>query len=146
MFRVHQFEKVEMFVFCEPERSREEHERLLAIEEELIRELGIPYRVLDIAAGDLGAPAAKKYDIEGWFPGQSRYRELTSTSNTTDFQARRLDVRYRHDGKPRPVHTLNGTAVTARAMIAILENFQDEGGTIAVPEALVAFGAPPKLG
>jgi seryl-tRNA synthetase len=146
MFRVHQFEKVEMFVFCEPESSRDEHERLLAIEEELVQELGIPYRVLDIAAGDLGASAAKKYDIEGWFPGQSRYRELTSTSNTTDFQARRLDVRYRHDGKPRPVHTLNGTAVTARAMIAILENFQDEGGTIAVPEALVAFGAPPKLG
>jgi seryl-tRNA synthetase len=146
MFRVHQFEKVEMFVFCEPEASRDEHERLLAIEEGLIGELGIPYRVLDIAAGDLGASAAKKYDIEGWFPGQSRYRELTSTSNTTDFQARRLDVRYRHDGKPRHVHTLNGTAVTARAMIAILENFQDEGGTIAVPEALVAFGAPPKLG
>jgi seryl-tRNA synthetase len=146
MFRVHQFEKVEMFVFCEPEASRDEHERLLAIEEELIRELGIPYRVLDIAAGDLGASAHKKYDIEGWFPGQSRYRELTSTSNTTDFQARRLDVRYRHDGKPRHVHTLNGTAITARAMIAILENFQDEGGTVAVPEALVAFGAPPKLG
>ena len=146
MFRVHQFEKVEMFVFCEPESSREEHERLLGIEEELVQELGIPYRVLDIAAGDLGASASKKYDIEGWFPGQSRYRELTSTSNTTDFQARRLDVRYRHDGKPRHVHTLNGTAVTARAMIAILENFQDEGGTIAVPEALVAFGAPPKLG
>jgi seryl-tRNA synthetase len=146
MFRVHQFEKVEMFVFCEPETSRDEHERALAIEEELIQELGLPYRVLDIAAGDLGASAAKKYDIEGWFPGQSRYRELTSTSNTTDFQARRLDVRYRHDGKLRHVHTLNGTAVTARAMIAILENFQDEGGTVAVPEALVAFGAPPKLG
>jgi seryl-tRNA synthetase len=146
MFRVHQFEKVEMFVFCEPEASRDEHERLLGIEEELIQELGLPYRVLDIAAGDLGASASKKYDIEGWFPGQSRYRELTSTSNTTDFQARRLDVRHRHDGKLRHVHTLNGTAITARAMIAILENFQDEGGTIAVPEALVAFGAPAKLG
>ncbi len=146
MFRVHQFEKVEMFVFCEPDRSRDEHERVLAIEEELMQELGIPYRVLDIAAGDLGSSAAKKYDIEGWFPGQSRYRELTSTTNATDFQARRLDVRYRHDGKPRHVHTINGTAVTARTMIAILENFQDEDGTIAVPEALVAFGAPPKLG
>ncbi len=99
MFRVHQFDKVEMFVFCEPDESRDEHERLLDIEEELVQELGLPYRVLNIAAGDLGASAAKKYDIEAWFPGQSRYREITSTSNTTDFQARRLDVRYRRDGK-----------------------------------------------
>jgi seryl-tRNA synthetase len=143
---VHQFDKVEMFVFCEPEASRDEHERLLALEENLVRELGLPYRVLDIAAGDLGASAHKKYDIEGWFPGQSRYRELTSTSNTTDFQARRLDVRYRHDGRPRHVHTLNGTAVTARAMIAILENFQDAHGSVSVPEALHAYGAPARLG
>jgi seryl-tRNA synthetase len=146
MFRVHQFDKVEMFVFCEPEASRDEHERLLALEENLVRELGLPYRVLDIAAGDLGAPAAKKYDIEAWFPGQSRYREITSTSNTTDFQARRLDVRFRRDGKLQHVHTLNGTAVTARAMIAILENFQDADGSVAVPEALHAFGAPARLG
>ena len=146
MFRVHQFEKVEMFVYCEPERSRDEHERLLEIEEELVQELGLPYRVLNIAAGDLGASAVKKYDIEAWFPGQSRYREITSTSNTTGYQARRLDIRFRRDGKLEHVHTLNGTAVTARAMIAVLENFQDEGGSIAVPEALTEFGAPARLG
>jgi seryl-tRNA synthetase len=146
MFRVHQFDKVEMFVFCEPHASREEHERLLAIEEELVQELELPYRVLNIAAGDLGSSAAKKYDIEAWFPGQSRYREITSTSNTTDFQARRLDIRFRRDGKLEHVHTLNGTAVTARAMIAILENFQDEDGSISVPEPLVEFGAPRRLG
>jgi seryl-tRNA synthetase len=146
MFRVHQFEKVEMFVYCEPERSRDEHERLLEIEEELVQELGLPYRVLNIAAGDLGASAVKKYDIEAWFPGQSRYREITSTSNTTGYQARRLDIRFRRDGKLEHVHTLNGTAVTARAMIAVLENFQDEGGAIAVPEPLTEFGAPARLG
>ena len=146
MFRVHQFEKVEMFVYCEPERSGDEHERLLALEEELVRELDLPYRVLNIAAGDLGASAVKKYDIEAWFPGQSRYREITSTSNTTDFQARRLGIRFRRNGKLEHVHTLNGTAVTARAMIAILENFQDADGSIAVPEPLVAFGAPARLG
>jgi seryl-tRNA synthetase len=147
MFRVHQFDKVEMFVFCEPGASRDEHERLLDIEEELVQELGLPYRVQNIAAGDLGLSAAKKYDIEAWFPGQSRYREITSTSNTTDFQARRLDIRYRADGKNLAhVHTLNGTAVTARAMIAILENFQDEDGSVAVPEPLVELGAPRRLG
>jgi seryl-tRNA synthetase len=146
MFRVHQFDKVEMFVYCEPERSREEHERLLEIEEELVQELGLPYRVLNIAAGDLGASAAKKYDIEAWFPGQSRYREITSTSNTTGYQARRLNIRFRRDGRPEHVHTLNGTAVTARALIAVLENFQDEDGSIAVPEPLHEFGAPPRLG
>ncbi|HEY5294453.1 MAG TPA: serine--tRNA ligase [Gaiellaceae bacterium] len=146
MFRVHQFDKVEMFVYCEPERSREEHERLLEIEEELVQELGLPYRVLNIAAGDLGASAAKKYDIEAWFPGQSRYREITSTSNTTGYQARRLDIRFRRDGKLEHVHTLNGTAVTARAMIAVLENFQDADGSIKVPEALTEFGAPARLG
>src|SRR5438034_5540954 len=146
MFRVHQFDKVEMFVFTRPEHSRDEHERLLDIEEELIRELEIPYRVVNIAAGDLGASAAKKYDIEGWFPGQKRYRELTSTSNTTDFQARRLDVRLRRDGKPEHVATLNGTAVTARTVIALLENFQDEGGAVSVPEVLWEYGAPRRLG
>jgi seryl-tRNA synthetase len=147
MFRVHQFDKVEMFVFCEPRASRDEHERLLDIEEELVRELGLPYRVLNIAAGDLGASAAKKYDIEAWFPGQSRYREITSTSNTTDFQARRLKISYRPgDGKPEPVHTLNGTAVTARALIAVLENFQESDGSIVVPEPLTEFGAPARLG
>ena len=147
MFRVHQFDKVEMFVFCAPGASREEHERLLDIEEELVKELDVPYRVLNIAAGDLGASAAKKYDIEAWFPGQSRYREITSTSNTTDFQARRLKISHRPaGGKPEPVHTLNGTAVTARALIAVLENFQESDGSIVVPEPLTEFGAPARLG
>jgi seryl-tRNA synthetase len=146
MFRVHQFDKVEMFVYCDPTTSRDEHERLLDIEEELVQELELPYRVLNIAAGDLGSSAAKKYDIEAWFPGQARYREITSTSNTTDFQARRLDIRFRREGKLEHVHTLNGTAVTARAMIAILENFQHEDGSVSVPQALTEFGAPAKLG
>jgi seryl-tRNA synthetase len=146
MFRVHQFDKVEMFVFCLPEASEDEHERLLAQEEEIIQELGIPYRVMNIAAGELGPSAAKKYDVEGWFPAQGRYRELTSTSNTTDFQARRLNIRFRRERALEHVHTLNGTAVTARALIAIMENFQDADGSVAVPEPLVEFGAPAKLG
>jgi seryl-tRNA synthetase len=146
MFRVHQFDKVEMFVFCLPERSEEEHERLLAQEEEIVQELGIPYRVVNIAAGDLGPAAAKKYDIEGWFPSQGRYRELTSTSNTTDFQARRLNIRFRREKALEHVHTLNGTAVTARSLIAIMENFQDSDGSISIPEPLVEVGAPAKLG
>ena len=146
MFRVHQFDKVEMFVFTTAGAAREEHERLLAIEEELIGDLSIPYRVVNIAAGDLGASAAKKYDVEGWFPGQERYRELTSTSNTTDYQARRLDVRTRLDGKLEHVHTLNGTAVTARTMIALMENFQEADGSVSVPEPLWEYGAPRKLG
>jgi seryl-tRNA synthetase len=145
MFRVHQFDKVEMFVFCRPEASPAEHERLLATEEELVGELGLPYRVVNIAAGDLGASASKKYDIEAWFPSQSRYREITSTSNTTDYQSRRLDVRFRDGDGLRFVHTLNGTAVTARAMIAVLENFQDEGGAVAVPGVLTGFGAPGRI-
>ncbi|MBW8741129.1 MAG: serine--tRNA ligase, partial [Acidobacteria bacterium] len=146
MFRVHQFDKVEMFVFCRPEDSEAQHERLLAQEEDVIQELGIPYRVMNIAAGDLGPSAVKKYDIEGWFPAQARYRELTSTSNTTDFQARRLNIRFRRDKALEHVHTLNGTAVTARALIALMENFQDEDGTVTVPEPLVEAGAPRKLG
>jgi seryl-tRNA synthetase len=145
MFRVHQFDKVEMFVFCLPERSPEEHDGLLAVEEALVAELGVPYRVVNIAAGDLGAPASKKYDIEAWFPGQGRYREITSTSNTTDYQARRLEVRYRTDKGLEFVHTLNATAVTARAMIAVLENFQDEGGAVSVPDVLAEFGAPKRI-
>jgi seryl-tRNA synthetase len=146
MFRVHQFDKVEMYVFTTMDLARDEHERLLEIEMKLIGDLDIPYRVVNIAAGDLGASAAKKYDIEGWFPSQERYRELTSTSNTTDFQARRLDVRARRDGKLEHVATLNGTAVTARTMIALIENFQDEGGSVSVPEPLWEYGAPRKLG
>jgi seryl-tRNA synthetase len=146
MFRVHQFDKVEMYVFTTMDAAGDEHERLLAIEEELIGALGIPYRVVNVAAGDLGASAVKKYDIEGWFPGQERYRELTSTSNTTDFQARRLDIRTRRDGKPEHVATLNGTAVTARTVIALMENFQDDGGKVSVPEVLWGYGAPHALG
>jgi seryl-tRNA synthetase len=140
MFRVHQFDKVEMFVFCLPESSPAEHDRLLAVEEELVAELGLPYRVVNIAAGDLGASASKKYDIEAWFPGQERYREVTSCSNTTDFQARRLGVRFRDGGGPQPVHTLNGTMVTDRALLALLENF---GGD--VPAALRPYGAPERV-
>jgi seryl-tRNA synthetase len=146
MFRVHQFDKVEMFVFCIPEESAEFHEYLLSLEEQLVQELGLPYRVMNIAVGDLGAPAAKKYDIEAWFPAQGRYREITSCSNTTDYQARRLNIRFRRDGRLEFVHTLNGTGVTARALLAIMENFQDEGGVVAVPEALQQFGAPKTLG
>jgi seryl-tRNA synthetase len=137
MFRVHQFDKVEMFVFTFLESARDEP---------LVQELGLPYRVVNVAAGDLGASAAKKYDIEGWFPGQERYRELTSTSNTTDYQARRLGIRTRRDGKLEQVATLNGTAVTARTMIALMENFQDDGGSVSVPEPLWEFGAPRTLG
>jgi seryl-tRNA synthetase len=148
MFRVHQFDKVEMFVFCEPEASVDEHERLLAIEEEILQDLGIPYRVVNIAVDDLGASAAKKYDCEAWLPGQGRYRELTSTSNTTDYQARRLEIRYRAEAGRRPevAHTLNGTAVAVgRTIIALLENGQREDGSVQLPEALVAYGAPSEL-
>jgi seryl-tRNA synthetase len=145
IFRVHQFDKVEMFSFVEPDRSGEEHERLLGIEEEILGALGIPYRVVNIAANDLGASASKKYDLEAWLPGQERYRELTSCSNTTAFQARRLDVRFRPEegASPSHVHTLNGTAVAVgRTIIAIAENHQREDGTVEVPEVLHPFGAP----
>jgi seryl-tRNA synthetase len=142
MFRVHQFDKVEMFVFCPPEQSSAEHEHLLSVEEELVQELGVPYRVVNIAAGDLGAAAVKKYDIEAWFPSQGRYREITSTSNTTDYQARRLGIRYRGEQGLETVHTLNGTAVTARVLLAIMENRQEEDGSWSVPEVLEQFGAP----
>jgi len=149
IFRVHQFDKVEMFAFVEPEESEAEHERLLAIEEEIYQALEIPYRVVNIAAWDLGASAAKKYDIEGWFPGQERYRELTSCSNTTDFQARRLGARYRpqEGASPRHLHTLNGTAIgVGRTIIALVENHHDGDGTVAVPEVLHPFGAPATVG
>jgi seryl-tRNA synthetase len=140
MFRVHQFNKVELFAFVEPAASADEHERLLAIEEEILQALGLPYRVVDVAAGDLGAPAVRKYDIEGWFPFQERYRELTSASNTTDFQARRLGIRHRTGGDLEPVHTLNGTATTDRTVLAILENLQGE-----VPDVLRDYGAPERV-
>lgn len=148
MFRVHQFDKVEMFVYCLPENSQDVHEELLAHEESIVQELGLPYRVQNIAVGDLGNPAAKKYDIEAWFPVQERYREITSCSNTTDYQARRLNVRFRREaGAPTEnVHTLNGTGATARAMLAIMENFQDANGTVTVPEVLRSYGAPATVG
>jgi seryl-tRNA synthetase len=140
MFRVHQFNKVEMFSYVAPGESWDEHERLLALEEARVQELGLPYRVLNIAVGELSSAAAKRYDIEAWFPSQGRYRELTSCSNTTDFQARRLGIRYRTDGGIEHVHTLNGTAVTDRWALAILENFQGE-----VPDVLREYGAPERV-
>jgi seryl-tRNA synthetase len=146
MFRVHQFDKVEMYVYCLPEQSADFHERLLAYEEEIVQALGLPYRVMNISVGDLGAPAAKKYDIEAWFPAQQRYREITSCSNTTDYQARRLNVRFRREGKLEFAHTLNGTGATARVLLAIMENFQDEAGTVTIPEVLRPFGAPATVG
>jgi len=137
IFRVHQFDKVEMFSFTLPETSWEEHEFLLACQEEIFQGLEIPYRVVNIAAGELGAPAAKKYDIEAWLPGQAAYREVTSCSNCTDYQARRLKVRFRSDAGPQLVHTLNGTAIAiGRAIIALLENHQRADGSVEIPHAL----------
>jgi seryl-tRNA synthetase len=149
IFRVHQFDKVEMFSFVEPEASAAEHERLLAIEERILAELEIPYRVVNVAAGDLGAPAAKKYDCEAWIPSQERYRELTSCSNTTDYQARRLSCRYRpaDNEAVRPVHTLNGTAIAVgRTMIALIENRQDREGGFTLPNILHSYGLPERIG
>ena len=149
IFRVHQFDKVEMFSFVEPSESAAEHERLLAIEERILSALEIPYRVVNVAAGDLGAPAAKKYDCEAWIPSQERYRELTSCSNTTDYQARRLGCRYRPgDGEsPEAVHTLNGTAVAVgRTMIALIENRQEREGGFTLPTILHSYGAPERIG
>jgi len=140
IFRVHQFDKLEMFVFCLPEQSPAEHELILETEEDIFRGLDIPYRVVNIAAGDLGASAAKKYDLEAWFPEQGRYREITSCSNCTDYQARRLKCRFRTEKGPRHVHTLNGTAVAVgRAIAAIMENHQRAEGTIEVPSALRTY-------
>jgi seryl-tRNA synthetase len=143
MFRVHQFDKVEMFSFVAPEDSPAEHRRLLALQERILQALEIPYRVVDIAVGDLGASAARKFDIEAWLPGQGRYREVTSCSNCTDYQARRLRTRVRADRGSRIVHTLNGTAVAiGRTIIALVENHQREDGSVAIPRALHPFGAP----
>ena len=144
LYRVHQFTKVEMFIFCDGDlqTSQAHHAELLAIEEELFTALEIPYRVLDICSGDLGAPAYRKFDIEAWMPGRGAYGEVTSTSNCTDFQARRLDIRYRSDegAKPRFVHTLNGTAIAlSRGLIALLENHQQADGSIAMPKALLPY-------
>jgi seryl-tRNA synthetase len=147
IFRVHQFDKVEMFCFVEPDQGQAEHERLLSIEEALLQELQIPYRVVSIPVDDLGASAARKYDCEAWLPGQERYRELTSCSDTTDYQARRLDIRYRPaEGKPAHVHTLNGTAVAVgRTIIALLENGQRDDGSVELPAVLHERGAPEVL-
>ncbi len=148
LFRVHQFDKVEMFSFVPPEQAEDEHARLLAIEEEILSELGIPYRVVDIAVDDLGSSAARKFDCEAWLPSQQQYRELTSASNTTEFQARRLQIRIKDSQstpprKPEPLATLNGTAVAVgRTLIALIEHGQREDGTIVLPECLVPFGAP----
>jgi seryl-tRNA synthetase len=138
MFRVHQFDKVEMFVFSTPEASWDEHDRILAVEEEIVGNLEIPYRVVNIAAGDLGGAAAKKYDIEAWLPGQGRYRELTSCSNTTDYQARRMQTRVRRaEGAVEVLHTLNGTATAiGRTLIAIMENHQRADGSVEIPSKL----------
>ncbi len=140
MFRVHQFNKVEQFVFTRPEDSWIEHEQLLANTEEIVAELGLPYRVVVLATGDMSKASAKTYDVEIWFPSQERYRETASISNTTDFQARRLGARYRSERDVEPVHTLNGTAAVDRMALALLENFQGE-----VPDALVALGAPERV-
>ncbi len=146
IFRVHQFDKVEMFSFVAPEHSVQEHERILAIEEEIFGELGLPYRVVNIAVGDLGSSAAKKYDCEVWLPSQGRYRELTSCSNTTDYQARRLNIRMRGERRTLTPHTLNGTAVAVgRTIVALLENGQRADGSVELPECLLAFGAAAEL-
>ena len=144
---MHQFDKVEMFCFVAPAQAAAEHERLLAIEESILQALEIPYRVVAIAVDELGASAAKKYDCEAWLPGQGRYRELTSCSNTTDYQARRLGIRFRPaDGRPEHVNTLNGTAVAVgRTIIALLENGQQDDGSVRLPAPLVAAGAPEVL-
>ena len=148
IFRVHQFDKVEMFSFVDPGASKEEHERLLSIEERILGELEIPYRVVNVAVGDLGAPAAKKYDCEAWIPSQGRYRELTSCSNTTDYQARRLGARYRPgEGEaPQAVHTLNGTAcAVGRMILALIENRQESDGSFTLPKTLHPYGAPERI-
>ncbi len=143
IFRVHQFDKIEMFTFTDAENSAAEHLRILGVQEEILQGLGLHYRVQDIAIGDLGASAARKYDCEAWMPGQGRFREVTSCSNCTDYQARRLNCRTRTDQGTQFVHTLNGTAVAiGRTLIAILETHQQEDGTVRVPEVLTRYGAP----
>ena len=140
ILRVHQFNKLEMFGFTKPENSKDEHKLFLAIEENLMQDLGIPYRVMNICSGDLGAPAASKFDIEAWFPGENIYRETHSTSNCTDYQARRLNVRYKDkDGKANFVHTVNGTVFSQRPILAIIENYQTKEGAINIPKVLGSY-------
>ena len=146
ILRVHEFKKVEMVVFCKPEESEKIHEELLAIEEEIYQELGIPYQVIKMVTGDLGNAASKKYDLEAWMPSQERYREITSTSNTTDFQARRLNIKYRTNNENKFVHTLNGTvSTTSRTIIAILENFQNADGSVNIPKVLQKWMGKEKI-
>ncbi|MFL6033108.1 MAG: serine--tRNA ligase [Rubrobacteraceae bacterium] len=148
LYRVHQFTKVEMFAFTTPEQSEELHAEMLDIEERIFQGLGLPYRVVDICTGDLGGAAYRKFDLEAWMPGRNDYGEVTSTSNTTDYQARRLRIRYRRDGgRPQLLHTLNGTAIAvSRALIALLENYQREDGSILLPEVLVSYVGKERLG
>jgi len=146
ILRVHQFDKVEMFSFAKPENSEDEHEYLLSLEEKLFQALEIPYQVVKMCSGDLGAPATKKYDLEAWMPGQGKHREVTSTSNATDFQARRLNIKYQDGGEKKHVHTLNGTAFAiGRTIIAIIENYQQEDGSIIVPEVLQKWVGKKKI-
>jgi|TARA_B100001093_G_scaffold55230_1_gene46714 seryl-tRNA synthetase len=147
IFRVHQFDKVEMFSFCDPEKSEEEHEFILSVEEELLQALEIPYRVVDVCAGDLGSSASKKYDIEAWIPSQQTYREVTSCSNTTDFQARRLNIRGKTDGTTNVLHTLNGTAIAVgRILIALIENNQTEDGKVEFSDSVAEIIGVKSLG
>lgn len=147
IFRVHQFDKVEMFSFCDPSKSEDEHEFILSVEEELLQALEIPYRVVDVCAGDLGASAAKKFDIEAWIPSQNTYREVTSCSNTTDYQARRLNIRAKNEEKTSVLHTLNGTAIAVgRILIALIENNQNKDGSVEFSDDLAAIIGVEKLG
>jgi seryl-tRNA synthetase len=147
IFRVHQFDKVEMFSFCDPSKSEEEHEFILSVEEELLQALEIPYRVVDVCAGDLGASAAKKFDIEAWIPSQNTYREVTSCSNTTDYQARRLNIRAKNEDTTSVLHTLNGTAIAVgRILIALIENNQNEDGSVEFSDDLASIIGVEKLG
>ena len=147
IFRVHQFDKVEMFSFCDPQKSEEEHEFILSVEEELLQSLEIPYRVVDVCAGDLGASAAKKFDIEAWIPSQNTYREVTSCSNTTSFQARRLNIRAKSDGDTSVLHTLNGTAIAVgRILIALIENNQTEDGKVEFSDKVAEITGVKNLG
>lgn len=147
ILRVHQFDKIEMFIFCQPEESAAMHEKILSLEEEIMQDLGFHYQVVNICGGDLGAPAAKKYDLEAWIPSQNKFRELTSCSNCTDFQARRANIRYRTDQGNQIIHTLNGTTVAVgRTLIAILENNQNKDGSINIPKVLQDYVGKKKIG
>jgi len=148
LYRIHQFSKVEMYVYCLPEESEKTHQYLLSLEEKIFQGLGIPYRVVEMCTGDLGSQAAKKYDLEAWMPGRGDWGEITSASNTTDYQARRLGIKFRRkDGSIEFVHTLNGTAIAiSRTLIAILENFQQKDGSVLVPKVLQKYLNLKKIG